>query len=86
MGSTGEGINFKIYKGSKSGGIVEGTVHRDALRGDEVLVRITHSGLCGTDEHYRHTDQCLGHECAGVVEQLGPDTKDLQMYMVCNSM
>ena len=81
MASIDRGINFQIYKGSKDGNIVEGAVHHDALEGDEVLIRITHSGLCGTDEHYKHSDQCLGHECAGVVEQLGPDAKELKVYV-----
>ena len=85
MGSNNNGIDFTIFKGSKDGSIVEGSVHRDALNGDEVLIRITHSGLCGTDEHYRHSDQCLGHECAGVVEQLGPEVKQLKVYVEVSS-
>ena len=81
MGSLHQGINFTVFKGSKGGSIVEGTTDRDALQGDEVLLRITHSGLCGTDEHYRHSDQCLGHEGAGVVEELGPEASGFKVYI-----
>ena len=46
---------------------MESTTTR-ALGPDEVLIKVTHSGLCGTDEHYKHADMVLGHEGAGVVE------------------
>ena len=59
--------SFTVFKGSKSGAIVEATTTRE-IGPDEVLVRITHSGVCGTDEHYLHADQVLGHEGAGVAE------------------
>ena len=74
-----EGIKFTIYKGSASGKVVESTTHRDRLHGEEVLLRVTHSSLCGTDEHYLKVDMCLGHECAGVVVDKGPDVKTLAM-------
>lgn len=73
------GINFTVYKGSPSRRIVQGKTHRDKLNGDEVLLRITHSGLCGTDEHFLDKDMCLGHEGAGIVEALGPEVKSLKM-------
>ena len=78
MGSAGEGLNFTVYKGSKDGSIVESTTHRDSLQGDQVLLKITHSGLCGTDEHYRSADQVLGHEGAGVVQDIGPGVRALK--------
>lgn len=71
-------IEFTVFKGSK-----DGTIHQDITRKhdpqrDEVLVRVTHSGVCYTDVHYRNTDTALGHEGAGVVEATGPDVKDLK--------
>ncbi|MCJ1313092.1 hypothetical protein MMC25_006769 [Agyrium rufum] len=78
MGDAG-GISFTIYKGSQNGKIVEGTTKRDALVGEEVLLRVTHSSLCATDEVYLQADMCLGHECAGVVEQLGPEAKGFKI-------
>ena len=37
----------------------------------DVLVRITHSGLCGTDVHVKNQDIALGHGGAAVVEEVG---------------
>ena len=60
-------VSFTVFKGSKEGKIVESTTTRE-LGADEVLIKVTHSGLCGTDEHYKHADMVLGHEGAGIVE------------------
>jgi D-arabinose 1-dehydrogenase-like Zn-dependent alcohol dehydrogenase len=60
-------VQFTVFKGSKEGQIVESTVTKD-LGPEEVLIKVTHSGLCGTDEHYKHADMVLGHEGAGVIE------------------
>ena len=78
MSSSGEGLDFTVYRGSKDGSIVKSTVHHDNLQGDQVLLKITHSGLCGTDEHYRSTDQVLGHEGAGIVQEVGPGVRELK--------
>ena len=78
MSSAGEGLDFTVYRGSKDGSIVKSSVHHDNLQGDQVLLKITHSGLCGTDEHYRSTDQVLGHEGAGIVQGVGPGVRDLK--------
>jgi len=78
MGS-GTGADFTVYKGSKDGTIKESITHQDPLKGDQVVVKITHSGLCGTDEHYRSADQVLGHEGAGVVQETGPEVHTLKV-------
>jgi len=52
MDSASQGVSFTVYKGSPSRRIVKGTTHRDRLIGNQVFIRITHSSLCGTDEHY----------------------------------
>ncbi|KAH7411994.1 chaperonin 10-like protein [Phaeosphaeria sp. MPI-PUGE-AT-0046c] len=70
--------SFTVYKGSKGGKIVKGNTTRPDLQNDQVLIKVTASGLCGTDEHYKEADMALGHEGAGVVEQLGPDVKNLK--------
>jgi len=41
-------VEFTVFKGSKEGKIVKSTTKRE-LGADEVLIRVTHSGLCGTD-------------------------------------
>ena len=60
-------VEFTVFKGSKEGRIIKSTTQKE-LTADEVLIRTTHSGLCGTDEHYKHVEMGLGHEGAGVVE------------------
>lgn len=85
MDPSSNGFNFVVYKGSPDRRVIQGTTHRSQLNGDEVLIRITHSSLCGTDEHYLDADMCLGHEGAGVVETLGPDVKTLEMYVLVHS-
>lgn len=72
-------IEYTAFKGSPSGAIQEEHVsHRD-LAQDEVLVRITYSGVCGTDEHMRHGHQVLGHEGVGVIEKVGSAVAELKM-------
>lgn len=54
----------------------------DAIRPDEVLVKITATGLCHTDLAVQHGDipsafpVVLGHEGSGVVEQVGDAVSD----------
>jgi hypothetical protein len=64
--------SYTVYKGSESGAIKKATNTKPALTGDQVYIRVTASGLCGTDMHYRKADMALGHEGVGVVEELGP--------------
>lgn len=70
--------SFTVFKGSKDGKIVQSTTTKPDLTDNQVFVRITASGLCGTDEHYKHADMGLGHEGAGVVEELGPNVRFLK--------
>lgn len=55
----------------------------DEPRTGEVLVRMTASGLCHSDEHFRDGTNSIGypfiggHEGSGVVEQIGPGVTDL---------
>ncbi|KAF2008899.1 GroES-like protein [Aaosphaeria arxii CBS 175.79] len=70
--------SYTVYKGTKDGKIVQSTTERPGLKDGEVLVRITASGVCGTDEHYRTVDMVLGHEGAGVVEEVGPNVHRLK--------
>ncbi|KAF7712409.1 Zinc-type alcohol dehydrogenase [Penicillium ucsense] len=71
-------IQFTVFKGSKDGNIVESQTQRPDLQRDDVLVRVTHSGVCGTDLHYKGADMALGHEGTGVVEATGPDAHTLK--------
>lgn len=70
---------FTVFKGEASGGIKkETTTKPDELTGDQVFIKVTASGLCGTDLHYRHKDMALGHEGIGIVEKTGPLCKVLK--------
>ena len=66
------GVDFTVYKGSQDGRIVKSSGHREVGR-TQALVRLTHSGVCGTDEHYKHVDMGLGHEGVGVITELGAE-------------
>ena len=57
--------SFTVFKGTKNDGIQEIKTEKPALKGDQVLLKVTASGLCGTDMHYKNGDMALGHE--GVV-------------------
>lgn len=72
-----DAIDFTVYKGSKDG-IVKSTSHRELGR-NEAIVKITHSGLCGTDLHVVDSDMALGHEGAGIVKKIGPDVKTVKV-------
>lgn len=39
----------------------------------EVVVKVSHSGVCGTDVHDRNSGCGLGHEGVGVVVRIGAD-------------
>ena len=41
------------------------------LKPNEVLVKIIHSGLCGTDLFFLDPGYVLGHEGVGIVEKIG---------------
>src|ERR1700712_258336 len=52
----------------------------------DTIVRIPSSGLCGSDLHlytvlapFLEEGDILGHEPMGVVEEIGPDVKDLKV-------
>ncbi|RDW84201.1 NAD(P)-dependent alcohol dehydrogenase [Aspergillus mulundensis] len=71
--------SFTVFKGHESGNPVKSTTTKpDDLTEDYVLIRVTASGLCGTDLHFRHANIVLGHEGVGVVESLGPATRHLK--------
>ncbi|KFA63049.1 hypothetical protein S40285_06394 [Stachybotrys chlorohalonatus IBT 40285] len=63
-------VSFDVFRGSAEGKIVPDHVTR-SLEPHEVFVETTHSGICGTDEHYLKSGQVLGHEGVGVVRQTG---------------
>lgn len=45
--------SFTVFKGAKDGKVKKSEVFKPELTGDQVLLKVTASGLCGTDMHYR---------------------------------
>jgi len=68
---------FTVFKGSE-GNIIQSETTRPALTGNQVLVAVTASGLCGGDLIFRGNDMVLGHEGVGVVAATGPDATILK--------
>jgi D-arabinose 1-dehydrogenase-like Zn-dependent alcohol dehydrogenase len=64
-------VDFKVFRGSKSG--IKESKTSKTIGPHDVLVQISHSGLCGTDVHHKEQDMALGHEGAGVVKELGSE-------------
>ncbi|KAL4866729.1 hypothetical protein BDV12DRAFT_172546 [Aspergillus spectabilis] len=71
-------MSVKVYKGSSSGSIVESSTKQRSFERDQVLIRISHSGVCFTDVHYKSADMVLGHEGVGYIEEIGPDVQTLK--------
>lgn len=69
---------FTVFRG-KDGKAVRDATTLPALTGNQVLVGVTHSGLCGTDAHYWQAGCVLGHEGSGVVKEVGPAVKNLKL-------
>ena len=66
-------VTAAVLDGSGSDPVLT-EVELDSPRADEVLVRLTSVGICGTDLHFATevpAPAVLGHEGAGVVEQVG---------------
>jgi len=45
----------------------------------QVLIKITHASLCGTELHYIPHGLALGHEGVGIVERLGDAVTKLKL-------
>lgn len=63
-------VQFNVFRGTEGDMPSESPVTKN-LRANDVHIEITHSGVCGTDLHYRHAPIALGHEGVGVVKNLG---------------
>jgi D-arabinose 1-dehydrogenase-like Zn-dependent alcohol dehydrogenase len=49
------------------------------LQPDEVLLKITHSGLCHSDLFYISSGMALGHEGVGTVEAIGSAVSNFKL-------
>jgi D-arabinose 1-dehydrogenase-like Zn-dependent alcohol dehydrogenase len=75
------GVDFTVFKGSPSGDIIEATGHRDP-KPTEVIVKISHCGVCGTDEHYLRAGVGLGHEGIGTITEVGSFVHEVSDFKV----
>jgi hypothetical protein len=80
--STLSSITMTPQKLTYLSGDPNGVIHaKSSLRNIgalEVLVRVTHSGLCGTDIHDRASGCGLGHEGVGIIEKMGAEVTYVQ--------
>ncbi|CAG9954514.1 unnamed protein product [Clonostachys rosea f. rosea IK726] len=70
-------VTYTVFRGGPEGKISQAKVTR-VLQDHEVFIETTHSGLCGTDEHYLKCGQVLGHEGIGIVRQVGSCVQSVQ--------
>ncbi|TVY36397.1 alcohol dehydrogenase [Lachnellula occidentalis] len=75
---TSQSQKLTYLAGSPEGRITLKTSVR-AIGAVEVLVRVTHSGLCGTDVHDRTAGCGLGHEGVGIVEKIGAEVSAVEI-------
>lgn len=71
-------VTYDVFRGSAEGTIVNDKV-TSTLGHGEVFIETTHSGLCGTDEHYLKSGQVLGHEGIGIVKGLGLEVTSVRI-------
>jgi D-arabinose 1-dehydrogenase-like Zn-dependent alcohol dehydrogenase len=71
--------DFTVFRGSSTGEIHQSQTQRPKVPRDEAFIDVTHSGVCGTDEHFKWVDMGLGHEGVGIVKEVGPEVKTLKM-------
>lgn len=67
MAATANNV-FRLADGKVRKVAAEGTI---SLKPNEVLLKITHSGLCSSDTFYIPSGMALGHEGVGIVEDIG---------------
>ena len=69
---------FSVYRGAEGSVKKVAGKHRD-LGPKEILVKITHSGLCSTDLAYIPYGIALGHEGVGIVEAIGNEVTQFKV-------
>jgi D-arabinose 1-dehydrogenase-like Zn-dependent alcohol dehydrogenase len=74
------GKEYNVFRGIE-GKVTATPTTIPELRPNEVLIRITHSGICYTDYEYYSNGAplAMGHEGAGVVEAVGSEVKTLKV-------
>ena len=50
------------FRGSLSGEVIQTNFTLPNIKANEVLIKVTHSGICASDIHQLHKPLVLGHE------------------------
>ncbi|KAH7123625.1 chaperonin 10-like protein [Dendryphion nanum] len=69
---------YTVFRGV-DGAVKQATTPLLALGPKEILVKITHSGLCATDLAYLPYGLALGHEGVGIVEAIGSEVTQFKV-------
>lgn len=69
---------YTVFRGV-DGAVKQATTPLPALGPKEILVKITHSGLCATDLAYLPYGLALGHEGVGIVEAIGSEVTQFKV-------
>lgn len=64
---------------SDGSGVIQVQTSIRAIGGLEVLIKVTHSGVCGTDGHDRVASCGLGHEGVGFVQHIGQEVTSFKV-------
>ncbi|TIB19775.1 hypothetical protein E3P89_03671 [Wallemia ichthyophaga] len=73
------GIKFKAFRGQHDGTIRESVGCVDDVGDKDVLIKMTHAGLCFTDTHYIETGCVLSHENCGKIVETGRKVSHLRV-------
>src|SRR5690606_27645582 len=83
--ASGDSMQALTYHGAKDVR-VESVPDPVVVNGDDIVLRVTATAICGSDLHlYRgkipqvKDGDILGHEFMGIVEEVGPDVKRVQV-------
>jgi D-arabinose 1-dehydrogenase-like Zn-dependent alcohol dehydrogenase len=68
-----------VYRGIEGAGKKAPLELPTELGPKQVLLKITHASLCGTDVHFMASGAALGHEGVGVVEKIGSEVTQLKI-------
>lgn len=72
------------YEGDRKFTVTEGA--KIPPKADEICMKVAYTGICGTDLHIYHgvmdarvgESAIIGHECSGVVEEVGSNVRDFK--------
>jgi D-arabinose 1-dehydrogenase-like Zn-dependent alcohol dehydrogenase len=70
--------SYTVFRG-KEGSIKAHAATKPQLGPKDILVKITHSGVCATDLAYVEYGIALGHEGVGIVEAIGSDVTQFKV-------